>query len=208
MVTWATYSALFGGYPWLAVLPVVCGPALWYVVRSEGGLSRMASRMLASDERSWRNPNSLNVSWFGPHWVVFAGVGTVVVFQSWPDPVSRWILTLTLAGLTIALARIELRGLRSTRDHELDVLHVAGEPATYAAVCRTCDWIGAEEATFEAASADAAAHGQPATRMIEVASPAYRRWGDYSRGELRELWDDATSNGSQLPSRERDAART
>jgi hypothetical protein len=108
----------------------------------------------------------------------------------------------------VALARIELRGLRGTRDHELDVLHVVGEPDAYAAVCRTCDWIGSPEATLEGASADVAAHGRPAIRMIEIASPAYRRWGDYARRELRELWDDATRNEPPLPFRERDAART
>jgi hypothetical protein len=195
LVMWATYSALFGGYPWLAILPVLFLPAIWYIVRSEGGPSRMAARWLADEERSWRNPNSLNQRWFGPRLTVLGGAGAVAVYSSWPDPVSRWILTFALAALAVGLARIELRGLRGTRDHEIDVLHVVGDPDTYVAVCRTCDWVGEPEAALHAATTDAAAHGPTITRFVDVRSTPHQRRGRYTRPELRRLWNDATNDG-------------
>jgi hypothetical protein len=194
----ATYTALFGGYPWLAVLPAAFLPAGWYIVRSEGGLQRMTARWIADEERSWLNPKSVNQQWFGPRATLIAGAGTVAVFASWPEPVTRWLLTFALAALTIALARLDLVGFRGTSSHRLDVLHVSGEPNTYVAVCRTCSWIGEPESTLDDAEQDGRTHSPTIAGVIEVSTaPAYRS-GRYTRDELRRLWNDATDNGAKF----------
>jgi hypothetical protein len=194
----ATYSALFGGYPWLAILPAAFLPAGWYIVRSEGGLQRMTARWIADEERSWLNPRSFNQQWFGPRATIIAGGATFAVFASWPEPVSRWLLTFALAALTIALARLDLVAFRGTSSHRVDVLHVSGEPDTYVSVCRTCSWVGEPESTINFAEQDGRTHSPAIAGFIEVSSAPSYRSGRYTRAELRRLWNDATENGAKF----------
>jgi hypothetical protein len=196
-VVFATYSALFGGYPWLAILPLVFLPAIWYVVRWEGGIRKMAARWIADDERSWRNPQSVNLQFNGPRLIVAFAAATVLVSTSWPDPVSRWVLTLALGALTAGMAGLEMRAWRGTSGHEVDLLHVAGDSETYVAVCRTCSWIGTQESTVDAASAGAADHSRRLVGLVEGHAIPRLRVGRYTRPELRRFWNEATGNGAR-----------
>src|SRR5438552_3359932 len=105
------------------------------------------------------------------------------MFDEWPDPVSRWLLTFVHAVVTGALAWMELRGLRSTRSHHVELLHVRRPDETYAAICTTCSWVGDDEPTVARATVDASRHSNWIGDLIEVDAKEQFRIGGYSRSE-------------------------